>query len=275
MEASSDGETAVEFPTETTELGVKPNSNQTHQFAPGDSGPEKWEASCVTGKMDYMDSCLYPHRKISTQAHFIQNVEPGASGLHLPWSYAQIPCYSISASLWYLHRRTLHKRFISRTWRQRPGELRDDRGKRRTPEYPLCGLSGCCEDRATQTRTPHFCDLCSAFSCPWEGEGRFNMPSTDQILLACIRHLLPVYLKLLTRVKYTGLLELGGKKVKIKKKKQPTPKIPKNSEERKKGERHCKMINDSYRQWEASMNIWVWRRDNHREWNTDFWHSQW
>lgn len=41
MEASSDGETAIEFPTETTELGVKPNSNQTHQFAPGDSGPEK------------------------------------------------------------------------------------------------------------------------------------------------------------------------------------------------------------------------------------------
>lgn len=117
-----------------------------------------------------------------------------------------------SCTQWYLHpgprtKFSFHVLGDNTPW----GTQREGREKR-TPEYPVGCLSGCCEDRATQTRTPHFCHLRSAFSCPLKGEGRSNMPSTDQILLACIRHLLPVYLKLLTRVKYTGILEPGGKK---------------------------------------------------------------
>lgn len=82
-EASSDGETASELPTETTELGVKTNSSQTHQFAPGGSGP------CGP-----------------------------ASGLHLPWSYARIPHYCGILHPVVLAPRTPHKVFISCTWRQ-------------------------------------------------------------------------------------------------------------------------------------------------------------
>lgn len=115
-------------------------------------------------------------------------------------------------------------------------------GRGRCTQENSVALSRWCEDEAAQTGAPHFCGQCSGFSCPWEGEGRSNTPSTDQILLGHRRHLLPVSLKFLTMVKYTGLLKLGGQKVK-------------NKNRGKKKGRHCKMIDESCRQWEVVTNM--------------------
>lgn len=212
--AGSDGQmgNAIALPTATDELGLIINSNQTNQFTPGDTE----EASCVRWKTDRVDSFPYWRRKARTQPCSMPDVEPGAPGLHHLCSYTKwnpspttadlpcaslaagfhlldhfgsvlaqdlswIPCYSITASLCCLHHRTLHKVFyfsyLEMTYSGEPREERETDG----PKSSLA-LTGWCEDGFAQTGASHFCGQCRGFSCPWEGEGRSNTPSTDQTL---------------------------------------------------------------------------------------------
>lgn len=95
-------------------------------------------------------------------------------------------------------------------------------------------LTGWCEDVLAQTVASHFCGQSSGFSCPWEGEGRSNTPSTDQMLLSTedIFACFPDILNHCQIYRSTGTESVGREE----------------KEKREKGRQTCKIITESCRQ---------------------------